>query len=71
MTIGTDRRSRTKAGGVCAAADCTYVCSLVSGFMKSRIFVYVAYMPNLLTLVYVVFFCCMDWTNGLSFVGCM
>ena len=71
MTIGTDRRSRTKAGGVCVATYCTYVCSLVSGFMKSRIFVYVAYMPSLLTLVYVVFFCCMDWTNGLSFVGCM
>jgi len=71
VTIGTDRRSRTKAGNVCAAVDCTYVCGLVSGFMKSRIFVYVAYMPNLLTLVYVVFFCCMDWINGLSFVGCM
>ena len=71
MTIGTDRRSRTKAGNVCAAVDCTYVCGLVSGFMKSRIFVYVAYMPNLLTLVYIVFFCCMDWTNRLSFVGCM
>ena len=60
MTIGTDSRSRMKAGGVCAVVDCTYVCNLVSGFMKSRIFVYVAYMPNLLTLVYVVFFCCMD-----------
>ena len=71
MTIGTDRRSRMKAGDVCVATDCMYVCSLVSGFMKSRIFVYVAYMPNLLTLAYVVFFCCMDWTNGLSFVGCM
>ena len=71
MTIGTDHKSRTKAGGVCAVADCMYVCSLVSGFMKSRIFVYVAYMPNLLTLVYVVIFCCMDWTNRVSFVGCM
>ena len=40
-----------KTNGVCAAADCTYVCSLVSGLMKSTSFVYVAYMPNLLTVV--------------------
>jgi hypothetical protein len=40
-----------KADGVCAAADCTYVCSLVSGLMKSTSFVYVAYMLNLLTVV--------------------
>jgi hypothetical protein len=50
MTLAAARRSWTKADGVCAAAHCTSVCSLVSGFMKATIFVYVAYMPNCLTL---------------------
>jgi hypothetical protein len=50
MTLAAAHRHWTKVDGVCAAADCTSVCSLVSGFMKAISFVYVAYMPNCLTL---------------------
>ena len=37
--MGTDRRSSSKAGRVCAPAGCRYACILVSGIIKATMFV--------------------------------